>query len=431
MTRPAFVPCACARASLCARAASCPCCRCALTAALRVPRRARALNAQVCYAVLSFYLLMPFVFMSLFTSDKRFFAADTTARLYHPAQYYAAKVTVTLPFNILIAVVFHLIYYGMTGMRHSSWAMAQSTVISLLMGVTAMQVRGQISCACVCGACVWRPRGCGGWWACAACLCAPSGAAVCASRSAPPPPDDPNTPSRPPTPHTTRTGCVLLRDRGVQPGPRVCVCDRVDGAQPAGQPLHGALQPLLPGLGLQLAALPEPLQLCLAGARARACVCVCVCVCVRACVCVCVCVCARVAAACVHKVWRCVRMCMCVCVHVCVCGAVVASPLLPDGHADNAAAALAHPQALVRIELLGRGFDCSQGSGLRVLGLLPGACARAFWSVALVCVLARGALLHVSLRVWWRAPLADCRTHAHPCGARRAPVWRATHAPQT
>jgi hypothetical protein len=91
--------------------------------------------------VLSFYLLMPFVFMSLFTSDKRFFAADTTARLYHPFQYYMAKISVTMPFNILVVAIFHLIYYGMVGMRHGVVPMGQSCLISILMGVTAMQVR--------------------------------------------------------------------------------------------------------------------------------------------------------------------------------------------------------------------------------------------------------------------------------------------------
>lgn len=94
--------------------------------------------------MLSFYLLMPFVFMSLFTSDKRFFAADTTARLYHPFQYYMAKMSVTLPFNMIVAIVFHLVYYGMIGMRHGVGPMGMSCLISLLMGVTAMQVGDSI-----------------------------------------------------------------------------------------------------------------------------------------------------------------------------------------------------------------------------------------------------------------------------------------------
>jgi ABC-type multidrug transport system permease subunit len=95
---------------------------------------------QVSYAVLTFYFLMPFVFMSIFTSDKRFFAADTAARLYHPAQYYLSKVTVTLPFNIIVAIVFHLVYYGMVGMRHAAVAMAASGLICVLTGLIGMQV---------------------------------------------------------------------------------------------------------------------------------------------------------------------------------------------------------------------------------------------------------------------------------------------------
>ncbi|KAF8072475.1 abcG12 [Scenedesmus sp. PABB004] len=94
---------------------------------------------SVAYAVLTFYFLMPFVFMSIFTADKRFFAADTAGRLYHPVQYYAAKVTAALPFNVVVAVVFHLIYYGMAGMRHGPAPMAASCLICLLTGLIGMQ----------------------------------------------------------------------------------------------------------------------------------------------------------------------------------------------------------------------------------------------------------------------------------------------------
>ncbi len=51
----------------------------------------RTIN-QACYSILSFFLLMPFVFMGLFWSDKIFYMTDAGARLYHPAAYYAAKV---------------------------------------------------------------------------------------------------------------------------------------------------------------------------------------------------------------------------------------------------------------------------------------------------------------------------------------------------
>ena len=60
-------------------------------------------------------------------------------------------------------------------------------------------------------------------------------------------------------------GCLLLCHRGIHSGPGFRVCDRLDGPQPAGQPLHGSVQPLLTGLGLVVAAVPQPLQLCLAG----------------------------------------------------------------------------------------------------------------------------------------------------------------------
>jgi hypothetical protein len=109
--------------------------------------RTAAVDLQVAYAVLTFYFLMPFVFMSIFTSDKRFFAADTAARLYHPAQYYLSKVTITLPFNIIVAIVFHLVYYGMAGMRHSAVAMAASGLICVLTGLIGMQVRTRCCCA--------------------------------------------------------------------------------------------------------------------------------------------------------------------------------------------------------------------------------------------------------------------------------------------
>eukprot|EP00775_Hariotina_reticulata_P011714 gene11714-11859_t len=93
----------------------------------------------VAYAVLSFYLLMPFVFMSIFTSDKRFFAADTAARLYHPLQYFLAKISIAMPFNIIVAVVFHFVYYGMVGMRHGWVPMLESCGVSVLTGLIAMQ----------------------------------------------------------------------------------------------------------------------------------------------------------------------------------------------------------------------------------------------------------------------------------------------------
>jgi hypothetical protein len=88
----------------------------------------------------AFYLLMPYVSMSLFSADKGLFAEDVAGRLYHPLQYYAAKLSLSLPFNGALAIVFQLIFYGMAGMRHGAGVMVQSTIISLLSGLIGMQV---------------------------------------------------------------------------------------------------------------------------------------------------------------------------------------------------------------------------------------------------------------------------------------------------
>lgn len=50
-------------------------------------------------------------------------------RLYSPGPFYAAKLTTTLPFNLLIAVLFTWIGYGMFGYRHTALALVQVCVI--------------------------------------------------------------------------------------------------------------------------------------------------------------------------------------------------------------------------------------------------------------------------------------------------------------
>jgi len=54
------------------------------------------------------FLLMPYVYMSLYTADKRHYTADISARLYKPGPYYIAKTLATLPFmvaNVLVSGV--------------------------------------------------------------------------------------------------------------------------------------------------------------------------------------------------------------------------------------------------------------------------------------------------------------------------------------
>ncbi|KAI8474989.1 MAG: hypothetical protein J3K34DRAFT_489493 [Monoraphidium minutum] len=103
-----------------------------------------------CYGLLSFFMLMPFVFMGLFWSDRTFYVADTAARLYHPVAYYAAKVTAALPFNVAVALSFHLLFYAMAGLRHGAGAVAASAVISVLMALIATQARGRARTVYLC-----------------------------------------------------------------------------------------------------------------------------------------------------------------------------------------------------------------------------------------------------------------------------------------
>ena len=89
---------------------------------------------------LVFFCLMPYVSMSLYTADKKFYIADASAKLYRPHAYYAAKVTATLPFQVLSALVFTYTVYGMAGLRHGLAYVAKSGVVASLLYLIAVQV---------------------------------------------------------------------------------------------------------------------------------------------------------------------------------------------------------------------------------------------------------------------------------------------------
>ena len=55
---------------------------------------------NVVFMLVLSYLLMPFVYISLYAADKRHFVADSAARLYRPSAYYAAKSVAVLPFIV-------------------------------------------------------------------------------------------------------------------------------------------------------------------------------------------------------------------------------------------------------------------------------------------------------------------------------------------
>lgn len=63
-----------------------------------------------------------------------------SARLFSTSAYYAAKVTATLPFQLVSSFCLTLIIYGMAGLRRDPVAIVQSCGISILMSLIAVQV---------------------------------------------------------------------------------------------------------------------------------------------------------------------------------------------------------------------------------------------------------------------------------------------------
>jgi len=86
------------------------------------------------------FLLLPYVYMSLYTSDKQYFIADVSAKLYSPSAYYVAKQLAILPFAILNVLVFSYTLYGMAGLRYNVMAAVGNGILSTLLYLIAAQV---------------------------------------------------------------------------------------------------------------------------------------------------------------------------------------------------------------------------------------------------------------------------------------------------
>lgn len=67
--------------------------------------------------------------------------ADASAQLYRTHAYYAAKVAATMPFNVLAALVFSFIVYGMAGLRPGAQYIWQHGVLNTLLSLISVQVR--------------------------------------------------------------------------------------------------------------------------------------------------------------------------------------------------------------------------------------------------------------------------------------------------
>jgi len=96
------------------------------------------LNTLFC--ILSFVILMPYISMGLYTADKKFYLADASAKLYRPSAYYLAKVTATLPFQIICALVFDWTVYGMAGLRFIPATIFKHAVLVNILYLIAVQV---------------------------------------------------------------------------------------------------------------------------------------------------------------------------------------------------------------------------------------------------------------------------------------------------
>lgn len=92
------------------------------------------------FNILTFFCLMPYVSMSLYSADKKFYIADASAKLYRSHAYYAAKVAATTPFQMISALVFCFTVYGMAGLRPGMQYIWQNGAISTLLSLISVQV---------------------------------------------------------------------------------------------------------------------------------------------------------------------------------------------------------------------------------------------------------------------------------------------------
>lgn len=78
--------------------------------------------------------------MSLFTSDRQFYAADVTAKLYDSSAYYMANFISNFPFATLNAAVFALIVYGMAGLNPDFGSIWRHVLLAVLESLISLQV---------------------------------------------------------------------------------------------------------------------------------------------------------------------------------------------------------------------------------------------------------------------------------------------------
>eukprot|EP00878_Enallax_costatus_P008135 GHUV01008507.1.p1 GENE.GHUV01008507.1~~GHUV01008507.1.p1 ORF type:complete len:595 (+),score=137.00 GHUV01008507.1:227-2011(+) len=100
-----------------------------------IPVRMSVVHVDIVFLVLVTSISMP-----LFYEDTKYFVHDTKAGLYRPLEYLLARMTVAIPFTIIMGAVLHFILFGMAGMRHGAVYMLQSCALAVLCLLIAMQV---------------------------------------------------------------------------------------------------------------------------------------------------------------------------------------------------------------------------------------------------------------------------------------------------
>lgn len=88
---------------------------------------------------LTFFCLMPYISMSLYCADKKFYIADASAKLYRSHAYYIAKTLAITPFHIVSSLVFTFTVYGMTGLRPGMRFVLENGVVSTLLLLISVQ----------------------------------------------------------------------------------------------------------------------------------------------------------------------------------------------------------------------------------------------------------------------------------------------------
>eukprot|EP00884_Botryococcus_braunii_P000584 jgi/Botrbrau1/10526/Bobra.7_1s0007.1 len=100
-----------------------------------------AISVVTCIFTVTFtLLLLPFTHMSLYVSDRKFYALDVAANLYHPSAYYVAQAAAGAPFTLLNATVLTLIMYGLIGLRYTARAVLLTVVTVSLLSLVGVQI---------------------------------------------------------------------------------------------------------------------------------------------------------------------------------------------------------------------------------------------------------------------------------------------------